>query len=64
MNTYITDATNITAFREVREEILASVKPRPASTAVVVAKLFGDDWLLEVEAVAVVPDVAPKVQQK
>ncbi len=64
MNTYLTDAANITAFREVREEILASVKPRPASTAVVVAKLFGDDWLLEIEAVVVVPDVAPKVQQK
>ncbi len=64
MNTYLTDAANIAAFREIREEILASVKPRPASTAVVVSKLFGDDWLLEVEAVVVVPDVAPKVQQK
>lgn len=64
MNTYITDAANIPVFREVREEVMASVKPRPASTAVVVSKLFGDDWLLEVEAVAVVPDESAKVPRK
>lgn len=64
MNTYITDAANITAFREVREEVLASVKPRPASTAVVVSKLFGDDWLLEIEVVVVVPDETTKAQHK
>jgi len=64
MNTYITDAANIPVFREVREEVMASVKPRPASTAVVVSKLFGDDWLLEIEAVVVVPDETTKAQHK
>jgi enamine deaminase RidA (YjgF/YER057c/UK114 family) len=58
MNTYITDAANIAAFREVREELMANVQPRPASTAVVVSKLFGDDWLLEIEIIAVVPEKA------
>lgn len=56
MNTYLTDAGNIAAFREVREEVLANVKPRPASTAVVVSKLFGEEWLLEIEVIAVVPE--------
>lgn len=64
MNTYITDAANIAVFREVREEVMASVKPRPASTAVVVSKLFGDDWLLEIEAVVVVPDESAKGPRK
>lgn len=64
MNTYLTDAANITPYREVREEILANVKPRPASTAAVVSKLFGDDWLLEIEAVAVIPDKPTKSQRK
>ncbi len=56
MNTYLTDASNIAAFREVREQVMANVKPRPASTAVVIAKLFGEEWLLEIEVVAVVPE--------
>lgn len=64
MNTYLTDAANITAFREVREEILANVKPRPASTAVVVSKLFGDDWLLEIEAVVVISEKPNKLKRK
>ncbi len=64
MNTYLTDAANITAFREVREEILANVKPRPASTAVVVSKLFGDDWLLEIEAVVVISEKPKKLKRK
>ncbi len=64
MTTYLTDAANIAPFREVREEVLANVKPRPASTAVVVSKLFGEEWLLEIEAVAVVPDKPQKTKKK
>jgi enamine deaminase RidA (YjgF/YER057c/UK114 family) len=64
MNTYLTDAANITAFREVREEILANVKPRPASTAVVVSKLFGEEWLLEIEAVVVIPEKPLQTKKK
>ena len=64
MNTYLTDAANIPAFREIREEVLANVQPRPASTAVIVSKLFGEDWLLEIEAVAVIPDKSASKKQK
>jgi enamine deaminase RidA (YjgF/YER057c/UK114 family) len=64
MTTYLTDAANIAPFREVREEVLANVKPRPASTAVVVSKLFGEEWLLEIEAVAVIPDKPQKTKKK
>lgn len=56
MNTYLTDSSYIEGFREVREEVLADVKPRPASTAIVMTKLFGKDWLVEIDAVAVVPE--------
>jgi enamine deaminase RidA (YjgF/YER057c/UK114 family) len=56
MNTYLTDSSNIAAFREAREEMLANVKPRPASTAIVMTKLFGNDYLVEIDVVAVVPE--------
>lgn len=64
MNTYLTDTANIQGFREVREEMLVNVKPRPASTAIVMTKLFGNDWLLEIEAVAVVPETKPLPTKK
>ena len=55
ITSYIVGAENIEAFREVREEMLKNVNPRPASTAVVVQKLFGDEWLVEMEAVVALP---------
>ena len=53
LNTYVTDARFIAAFRKVRDRVLST--PQPASTLVVVAALADPEWLVEVEAVAAVP---------
>jgi enamine deaminase RidA (YjgF/YER057c/UK114 family) len=45
---------NLSTLREVRDAYVKKDKP-PASTLVGVASLFQDDYLLEVDAVAVVP---------
>ena len=52
LNTYITDAQFIAAFREVRDRILPS--PQPASTLVVVSALADPEWLIEIEAIAAI----------
>ena len=52
LNTYITDAQFIAPFREVRDRILPS--PQPASTLVVVSALADPEWLIEIEAIAMV----------
>lgn len=46
---------NLGILREVRDAFVNKAAP-PASTLVGVASLFQDDYLLEVDAVAVVPD--------
>lgn len=53
LNYYLVDASQLPVVREVRDEYL---NPRrlPASTAVEVSRLFREDVLIEVEAVAVV----------
>ena len=53
LNYYLVDASQLPVVREVRDEY---VNPRqlPASTAVEVRRLFRDDLLIEVEAVAVI----------
>ena len=55
LNSYFVDMTQLPAFREVRDSYINTATP-PASTAVKVAGLFRDGFLLEVEAVAVVPE--------
>ena len=55
LNSYFVDMTQLPAFREVRDTYINTANP-PASTAVKVAGLFRDGFLLEVEAVAVVPE--------
>ena len=52
LNYYLADASHLPVVREVRDEY---VDPRrlPASTAVQVGRLFREDLLIEVEAVAV-----------
>jgi 2-iminobutanoate/2-iminopropanoate deaminase len=52
INTYLTDIRHRTELVAVREEFLG--KKGPASTLVAVAALAHPDWLIEVEAVAVV----------
>lgn len=55
MNTYVIDIGNIAALRQVRDTFVNTAAP-PASTLVEVRKLFRDDVLLEIEAVAVIPN--------
>jgi enamine deaminase RidA (YjgF/YER057c/UK114 family) len=56
INTYILDMSQLPALREVRDKYFADVPHRPASTLVQVQKLAQDQFLLEIEAVAVVPE--------
>ena len=53
LNYYLVDATQLPVVREVRDQYVNTKQP-PASTAVEVRRLFRDDLLIEVEAVAVV----------
>jgi enamine deaminase RidA (YjgF/YER057c/UK114 family) len=53
LNYYLVDASQLPVVREVRNEYVNTEQP-PASTAVEVRRLFRDDILIEVEAVAVV----------
>jgi 2-iminobutanoate/2-iminopropanoate deaminase len=52
INTYVTDIRHRTELVAVREQFLG--KKGPASTLVAVAALAHPDWLIEVEAIAVV----------
>ncbi len=54
LNSYFVDMTQLATFREVRDKYVNTINP-PASTAVKVAGLFREGFLLEVEAIAVVP---------
>ena len=54
VNNYLTDMAQITVLREVRDQYFNTQQP-PTSTAVQVSRLVNPDWLLEIEAVAVVP---------
>ncbi|MBT8209603.1 MAG: RidA family protein [Eudoraea sp.] len=56
MNTYIVgyDEVQLESFRKVRKELLGDEK-MPASTLVGVQSLAKKDWLIEIDAVAVIP---------
>jgi enamine deaminase RidA (YjgF/YER057c/UK114 family) len=53
LNYYLTDASDLQRLREIRNRHL-NVEQPPASTLVVVKQLFREQFLVEVEAVAVV----------
>jgi enamine deaminase RidA (YjgF/YER057c/UK114 family) len=53
LNTYVLDLSYLPAFRETRDQYI-NLKAPPASTLVQVSGLFRPEFLLEVEAVAVV----------
>jgi 2-iminobutanoate/2-iminopropanoate deaminase len=55
LNGYFVDMTQLPVFRELRDKYINKSAP-PASTAVSVAGLFREGFLVEVEAVAVVPE--------
>ena len=53
LNSYFLDFSHLQEFREVRDKYI-NVKNPPASTAVQVSRLFRPEFLVEIEAVAVV----------
>lgn len=54
LNTYVVDISQIAMLREVRDQYVNTAQP-PASTAVQVTALFQPDYLIEIEAVAIIP---------
>ena len=52
LNYYLTDASDLQALRETRNSYINTENP-PASTLVVVKRLVREEYLLEVEAIAV-----------
>jgi reactive intermediate/imine deaminase len=53
VTSYVTDRAYFPALREIRREFFR--EPYPASTAVIVKGLAHEDWLVEIEAVVVLP---------
>jgi 2-iminobutanoate/2-iminopropanoate deaminase len=51
---YLADMTQWRATAEARREFF--VEPYPATTTVEVARLVNTDWLIEIDAIAVLPD--------
>jgi enamine deaminase RidA (YjgF/YER057c/UK114 family) len=54
LTVYLTDTDNLSRYREARNGFFASVTPpaAPAVTLVEVAKLYGADFMIEIEAIA------------
>lgn len=55
LTSYFTDITPTPIFREVRDKFI-DTRQSPASSAVEVRRLFREDFLIEVEAIAVVSE--------
>jgi len=55
LNSYFVDIKQAPVFREVRDQYVNVASP-PVSTAVEVRRLVREEWLIEVEAIAVVPE--------
>ena len=55
LTVFLTDMDNLGPYREARNRFFASVTPpaAPAVTLVEVSKLYGPDFLIEIEAIAV-----------
>lgn len=54
LTVFLTDMDNLTRYREARNRFFATVAPpaAPAVTLVEVSKLYGPDFMIEVEAIA------------
>ena len=54
LTVFVTDMSNLGAYREVRNRFFATVSPAaaPAVTLVEVSKLYGANFLIEIEAIA------------
>lgn len=55
LNVYVRDMSNLAAYREARNRFLDQTTPRaaPAVTLVEVSQLYGPDFMIEIDAVAV-----------
>jgi len=56
LTVFVTDMENLFSYREARNRFFAAVTPpaAPAVTLVEVSKLYGPDFLIEIEAIAAV----------
>jgi enamine deaminase RidA (YjgF/YER057c/UK114 family) len=56
LTVFLTDMDNLAGYREARNRFFASVTPpaAPAVTLVEVSKLYGADFMIEIEAIAAV----------
>jgi enamine deaminase RidA (YjgF/YER057c/UK114 family) len=56
LTVFVTDMKNLASYREARNRFFASVTPpaAPAVTLVEVSKLYGADFMIEIEAIAAV----------
>jgi enamine deaminase RidA (YjgF/YER057c/UK114 family) len=56
LTVFLTDMDNLATYREARNRFFASVTPpaAPAVTLVEVSKLYGPDFMIEIEAIAAV----------
>jgi enamine deaminase RidA (YjgF/YER057c/UK114 family) len=54
LTVFLTDINNLASYREARNRFFASVTPpaAPAVTLVEVSKLYGADFMIEIEAIA------------
>jgi enamine deaminase RidA (YjgF/YER057c/UK114 family) len=54
LTVFLTDMSNLGSYREARNRFFASVTPlaAPAVTLVEVSKLYGPDFMIEIEAIA------------
>lgn len=52
--TYVTDIGHAAAVRKIRDELFQSLNP-PTSTLLVISALANPDFMVEIEAIAVVP---------
>jgi enamine deaminase RidA (YjgF/YER057c/UK114 family) len=54
LTVFLTDMDNLAPYREARNRFFASVTPQaaPAVTLVEVSKLYGPDFMIEIEAIA------------
>jgi enamine deaminase RidA (YjgF/YER057c/UK114 family) len=54
LTVFLTDMNNLAAYREARNRFFASVTPpaAPAVTLIEVSKLYGADFMIEIEAIA------------
>jgi enamine deaminase RidA (YjgF/YER057c/UK114 family) len=55
LNYYLTDASDLASLRDVRNSYINTEHP-PASTLIVVKRLVAEEYLIEIEAIAVVDD--------